>query len=87
MAGKKGRRSKAQQTMKEMQGAGPQQKKKGISLPEAVFFFVLVAAILGTAIFTAKPIAGKLKQQLGLDLRGGVHVVYEACLLYTSRCV
>jgi preprotein translocase subunit SecD len=78
VAGKKGKRSKARHLIKEMQDAGPQQKKAGISWPEAVFFFVLVAAIIGTAIFTAKPIAGKLKQQLGLDLRGGVHVVYEA---------
>ena len=38
-------------------------------MPEAVFF-VLVAAILGTA-FHCKAIAGKLKQQLGLDLRWG----------------
>lgn len=77
MAGKKEKRSKAQQ-LKGSKGAGPQQKKAGISWPEAVLFFVLVAAILGTAIFTTKPIAGKLKQQLGLDLRGGVHVVYQA---------
>lgn len=75
MAGKKGKRTKG---LKTIPSAEQQPKKSGISWPEAVLFFVLVAAIFVTAIFTAKPIAGKLKQQLGLDLRGGVHVVYEA---------
>ncbi len=80
MAGKKGKRTKALDQLQrttQKQAPGPQ-KKTGISWPEAVLFLVLVAAIFVTAIFTAKPIAGKLKQQLGLDLRGGVHVVYEA---------
>lgn len=30
------------------------------------------------AVFSIKPLAGQLQKHLGLDLRGGVHVVYQA---------
>lgn len=83
MAGKKGKYPKAPKTgpspkNRQTPPAATPQKDARISWPETVVFFLLVVAILCSAIFLAKPIAGKLKQQLGLDLRGGVHVVYEA---------
>lgn len=79
MAGKKGKRTTdktGQPSKQQAAPAGP--KQTGISWPETLLFFVLVAAILCAAVFLVKPIAGKLQGQLGLDLRGGVHVVYEA---------
>ncbi|MDD3314578.1 MAG: protein translocase subunit SecD [Syntrophaceticus sp.] len=79
MAGKKGKRTTAktgQPSKRQTAPAGP--KQTGISWPETVLFIVLVAAILCAVVFLAKPIAGKLQGQLGLDLRGGVHVLYKA---------
>lgn len=81
MAGKKGKKTtKTGQPPRKSQTvpAGPPKQSTGISWPETVLFFIIIAAILCAAIFLAKPIAGKLKGQLGLDLRGGVHVVYQA---------
>ncbi|MEG3068606.1 protein translocase subunit SecD [Syntrophaceticus schinkii] len=80
MAGKKGKKTaKTVQPPRKPQTvpAGPP-TKTGISWPETILFFFMVAAILCAAVFLTKPIAGKLKEQLGLDLRGGVHVVYQA---------
>jgi preprotein translocase subunit SecD len=79
MAGKKEKRTTAktgQPSKRQTVPAGP--KQTGISWPETVLFIVLVAAILCAAVFLAKPVAGKLQGQLGLDLRGGVHVLYKA---------
>jgi preprotein translocase subunit SecD len=53
-------------------------KKDGINWMYSGLFIILVVAILCTAVFSAKPLAGQLQKRLGLDLRGGVHVVYEA---------
>lgn len=81
MASKKGKKAaKTGQPIKKPQTAPaePPKQKAGISWPETVLFFFMVAALLCAAVFMAKPIAGKLKGQLGLDLRGGVHVVYQA---------
>lgn len=81
MAGKKGKKTakKGQPPGKPQPApAGPRKQNTGISWPETVLFFFMVAAIFCAAVFLAKPIAGKLKGQLGLDLRGGVHVVYQA---------
>ncbi len=81
MAGKKGKKlTRTGQLSKKPQTApaGPPTEKSGISWPETLLFFFMVAAIICAAVFLANPIAGKLKGQLGLDLRGGVHVVYQA---------
>jgi preprotein translocase subunit SecD len=79
MAGKKRKPTTAktgQPTRRKIVPAGP--KQTGISWPETVIFLFIVAAIFCAAVFLTKPIAGQLQGQLGLDLRGGVHVVYEA---------
>lgn len=79
MAGKKQKNTTAktgQPARRKTVSAGP--KQTGINWPETILFLFIIAAILCAAVFTIKPIAGKLQGQLGLDLRGGVHVVYEA---------
>lgn len=58
------------------QQAGGQ--KSGINWVEAGKLFLLVVAIFAVAVATAKPLAKQLEKRLGLDLKGGVHVVYEA---------
>lgn len=61
------------------QPAGLVKEKKGsVNWAEAGKFFTLVLAILCLAVFSFKPLAKQLEKRLGLDLRGGVHVVYEA---------
>lgn len=69
---------KQQATPDRVSIAGKQGKNSGINWVETVLFFLLAGAILCTAIFSAKPLAGLLQKRLGLDLRGGVHVVYQA---------
>jgi len=55
-----------------------QEKKTGVNWVEAGKLFLIVLIIVGLAIGLAQPLAEKLQEHLGLDLKGGVHVVYEA---------
>lgn len=58
--------------------AGKKEKNAGINWVASTLFFLLVGALLCVAVFSIKPLAGQLQKRLGLDLRGGVHVVYQA---------
>ncbi len=53
-------------------------RKTGINWADAGILGLIFLAIIAVAIFTAKPIAAGLQKHLGLDLQGGVHVVYQA---------
>ncbi|MDH7578967.1 MAG: protein translocase subunit SecD [Bacillota bacterium] len=55
-----------------------QKKSPGINWVEIGKLTLLVLLVSGLAVGLAKPLAGQLQQHLGLDLRGGVHVVFEA---------
>jgi len=53
-------------------------RKSGINWVDAGILGLIILVIIAVAIFTAKPIAAGLQKHLGLDLQGGVHVVYQA---------
>ncbi len=55
-----------------------QKKKPGVNWVEVGKLTLLILLVLGLAVGLAKPLANKLQERLGLDLRGGVHVVFEA---------
>ncbi|HHW41569.1 MAG TPA: protein translocase subunit SecD [Syntrophomonadaceae bacterium] len=61
------------------QPTGPVKETKGpVNWLEAGKLFLLVVFIFAVAVFAAKPLEQQLQKRLGLDLKGGVHVVYEA---------
>jgi len=55
-----------------------QEKKIGVNWMETSKLFLIIMIIVGLALGLAQPLAEKLQERLGLDLKGGVHVVYEA---------
>lgn len=58
---------------KERQGKG-----SGINWLETGKLTLIVLTVLGFAVGLAKPLVSQFQKRLGLDLRGGVHVVFEA---------
>ncbi len=54
------------------------EEKLGINWLETAKLFLLVLVIVALCAGLARPLARQLQKRLGLDLRGGVHVVFEA---------
>jgi preprotein translocase subunit SecD len=53
-------------------------KRPVVNWADVGILAVIVLAIAATVFFAAKPMASEMEKQLGLDLQGGVHVVYQA---------
>lgn len=53
-------------------------KKPQIDWIEIGKLILIILVIAGLSTFLLKPITGQLEKHLGLDLQGGVHVVYQA---------
>ncbi len=53
-------------------------KRPIVNWADAGILAVIIVVILAVAVFAAKPVASALQKQLGLDLQGGVTVVYQA---------
>jgi len=69
----------AKSSVKGQQPTGPvKEMKEPINWLEAGKLFLLVVLIFAVSVFAAKPLEQQLQKRLGLDLKGGVHVVYEA---------
>ena len=56
----------------------PQARRQTTNWADAGILGLIVLAIAAIVIFTAKPIASELQKHLGLDLQGGVSVIYQA---------
>lgn len=78
MSKKERQKKKIEEKQQVVSAAGKKEKNTGINWVTSALFFLLVGAILCAAFFSVKPLAGLLQKRLGLDLRGGVHVVYQA---------
>lgn len=61
-----------------MKTKGTGEKPAPINWLETGKLLFLVLLILCVAVFSARPLAAQLQKRLGLDLKGGVHVVFEA---------
>lgn len=59
-------------------GQQPTGQKGHINGLEAGKLFLLVVVIFAVAVLAARPLEQQLQKRLGLDLKGGVHIVYEA---------
>ncbi|AFV11462.1 preprotein translocase subunit SecD [Thermacetogenium phaeum DSM 12270] len=78
MSKKERQKKKIAEKQQAVSVTGKKEKNAGINWGVSTLFFLLVGAILCVAVFSIKPLAGQLQKHLGLDLRGGVHVVYQA---------
>jgi preprotein translocase subunit SecD len=54
------------------------EKRAGINWMESGQLGLVVLVIILVALFATKPLGTRMQRQLGLDLQGGVHVVYQA---------
>jgi preprotein translocase subunit SecD len=64
-----------------------QTKKQGVNWGDAGALALIVVVIAVAVIFAAKPIASALQKHLGLDLQGGVSLIYQASPLTPSTPV
>ena len=56
----------------------PQAKRPTINWTDAGVLVLIVLAIAAAVIFATRPVASELQKHLGLDLEGGVHLLYQA---------
>jgi protein-export SecD/SecF family membrane protein len=65
----------------------PQAKRPATNWADAGILVLIVLAIAAAVIFATRPIASELQKHLGLDLRGGVHLLYQASPLTSGTPV